>query len=426
MDRIVKRVDAPIPVRPQFKRVCAYARVSTSKDAMLHSLSAQVSQYSSMIQNHPGWLYCGVYTDEGITGTKENRKGFQQMLKDCREGKLDCIITKSISRFARNTVTLLKTVRELKDLGVDVYFEEQNIHSMSSDGELVLTILASYAQEESRSNSENQKWRIRKDFQEGKPWNGDLLGYHQEKDQFFIVPEEAEVVRRIYADYLAGYGIERIANQLNKEQVLGRVWYISMISRVLKNYTYTGNLLLQRYFIESYLTKKKCVNRGELPMYHVEDAHEAIIDADTFLRVQKRMEQHVDKYVSDLPKDSFQFSSKITCAICGKNYRRKKTVSRVIWICTTYNSKGKAKCPSKAIPEETLNFLASDVLLDQVESIVADKDNIVRFCMKDGNEVTKHWEDRSRSESWTPEMRSQNALAAKRGWQERKRKKENV
>lgn len=169
MERIIRQVSFPGAEMPRLKRVAAYARVSSGKDAMLHSLSAQVSSYSELIQNHEGWQYCGVYADEALTGTKEDRGGFQSLLADCRAGKLDMVITKSISRFARNTVTLLQTVRELKGLGVDVYFEEQNIHTMSADGELMMTILASYAQEESLSASENQKWRVRRNFEEGIP-----------------------------------------------------------------------------------------------------------------------------------------------------------------------------------------------------------------------------------------------------------------
>ena len=165
MERVIERVDFQIPMQPKALRVCAYARVSSGKDAMLHSLSAQVSYYNSLIQSHADWLYCGVFSDEAITGTKSQRDGFQRMLASCRAGEIDLVITKSISRFARNTVTLLQTVRELKSLGVDVFFEEQNIHTMSADGELMLTILASYAQEESLSASENQKWRIRKAFE---------------------------------------------------------------------------------------------------------------------------------------------------------------------------------------------------------------------------------------------------------------------
>ena len=178
MERVVERVDALIPAQPKALRVCAYARVSTGKDAMLHSLSAQVSYYSKMIQSHNGWMYCGVFSDEAVTGTKRERAGFQHMIEECRQGNIDLVITKSISRFARNTVTLLQTVRELKSLGVDVFFEEQHIHTMSTDGELMMTILASYAQEESLSASENQKWRVRKAFENGEIVNlRFLFGY---------------------------------------------------------------------------------------------------------------------------------------------------------------------------------------------------------------------------------------------------------
>ena len=202
------------------KRVAAYARVSSGKDAMLHSLAAQVNYYSKLIQSHSGWEYVGVYADEALTGTKESRENFQRLLADCRSGKIDMVITKSISRFARNTVTLLETVRELKSLDVDVYFEEQNIHSVNSDGELMLTILASYAQEESLSASENQKWRVRQQFQNGKPWRGFMMGYRYDGEKYVIVPEEAEVVRSIFHDYLDGKGVAAIMKRLNEEGFL--------------------------------------------------------------------------------------------------------------------------------------------------------------------------------------------------------------
>ena len=176
MPRIIKTVQSQ-PKPERLLNAAAYARVSSGKDAMLRSLSAQVSFYSSMIQNHKGWNYVGVYSDEAITGTKETRENFQRLLNDCRNGKIDLVITKSISRFARNTITLLKTVRELKDLGVDVYFEEQNIHTISAEGELMLTVLASYAQEESLSVSENCKWKIRKNFENGIANTFSLYGY---------------------------------------------------------------------------------------------------------------------------------------------------------------------------------------------------------------------------------------------------------
>ena len=203
------------PKLAQKTRVAAYARVSSGKDAMLHSLSAQVSHYSSVIQSNPDWLYAGVYADEAKTVTKDSRENFQRLLTDCRAGRIDMVITKSISRFARNTVTLLQTVRELKVLEVDVFFEEQNIHTLSSAGEVMLSILASYAQEESRSASENQKWRVKRKFEAGIPCDGTILGYRYENGAYVIQPEEAEVVRSIYADYLSGMGVAAIMKKLN-------------------------------------------------------------------------------------------------------------------------------------------------------------------------------------------------------------------
>ena len=247
MDRIIKRVDFPKIMQPQALKVCAYTRVSSGKNAMLHSLSAQISHYSEMIQSHIGWAYCGVYSDEALTGTKSDREGFQQMLTDCRAGKIDMVITKSISRFARNTVTLLETVRELKNLGIDVFFEEQNIRTMSADGELMLTILASYAQEESRSVSENQKWRVKRNFEAGIPWNGRMLGYRMQEGKYCIIPEEAELVRRIYREFLDGMGRNRIAARLNEEGIqptrYGEEWHPQTIAKILRNYAYTKVLL---------------------------------------------------------------------------------------------------------------------------------------------------------------------------------------
>ncbi len=201
-------------ILPKRKRVAAYARVSSGKDASLHSLSSQISFYSGLIQRNHDWEYAGVYADEALTGTKDNRPEFQRMIRDCKDGKIDIILTKSISRFARNTVTTVETVRLLKSYGVDVWFERENIHSISGDGEFMLTILSSFAQEESLSASENQKWKIRKNFEEGRPTAVRMMGYRQENDEFFIVPEEAEIVRMIFNMYLSGMGRNAIVKKL--------------------------------------------------------------------------------------------------------------------------------------------------------------------------------------------------------------------
>ena len=409
MERIVTRVKM-MPKLPRLKRVAAYARVSSGKDAMLHSLSAQVSYYSTLIQSHNGWEYAGVYADEALTGTKESRENFQRLLTDCRSGKIDMVITKSISRFARNTVTLLTTVRELKALGVDVYFEEQNIHSADSDGELMLSILASYAQEESLSASENQKWRVRQNFEKGKPWRGYMMGYRYDGERYVVVPEEAEIVRSIYDDYLSGKGLVAIIKRLNDEGVLtqqGFTWHRSAITKILTNYTYTGNLILQTKFRENHLTKRTLVNNGELPQYHAENTHEPIIDIGTYNLVQLEMKRRAEKYSGKPTHNTYPFTGLITCDNCGKHYRRKVTPTGAVWICSTYNTYGKSKCSSKAIPEATLTALCTEIGgVDKITAITAKNNNTLTLTLSDGKSIVKQWQDRSRAESWTPEMRA--------------------
>lgn len=410
MDRIIEKVAFGVPTQPKAKRVAAYARVSSGKDAMLHSLSAQISFYNEMIQKHPGWLYAGVYSDEALTGTKDTREGFQSLLADCRQDKIDMVIVKSISRLARNTVTLLESVRELKSLGVDIYFEEQNIHTLSSEGELMLTILASYAQEESLSVSENQKWRIRKNFQEGKPWNGAMLGYRIVDGHYEIVPDEAEIVRRIFDMYLSGMGIQSIANTLNQEGIktrLGAKFRYPCIHKILLNEKYTGNLLLQKTFRENHITKRTVKNCGEMPMYYVENAHEPIITPEDFQKVQSVMAQRAEKYAphSSGNTKTYAFTSLITCAKCGRHFRRKTVRGKPIWICPTFNYEGKAACDAKQIPEEILNETTADLDVNAISEITADSGNRLIFRFKDGAETERIWCDRSRSESWTDEMR---------------------
>ena len=420
MERVVQKVKFP-PRQPKLKRVAAYARVSSGKDAMLHSLAAQVEYYSNYIRRHPGWEYVGVYTDEAKTGTKDSREQFQQLLADCKAGKIDHILTKSISRMARNTVTLLETVRELKAMGITVYFEEQNIDTGTDDGELMLSILASYAQEESLSASENQKWRVRQNFENGQPWRGFMLGYRYKDGQYIVVPEEAEIVRSIYADFLDGKGVTAIMKRLNSEGILtqqGFTWHKSAITRVLKNYTYTGNLLLQTKFRENHLTKRTLVNHGQLPQYHAIDTHEPIIDIGTYNSVQLEMYRRAQKYGKQQSSQKYPFSGMITCAGCGKHYRRKVTATGPVWICSTYNIHGKAACPSKAIPESTLMEIAAQVsATGEITAVTAHNDNTLEFTLADGTVTVKRWQDRSRAASWTPEMRA----AAGEKTRERKR-----
>ena len=415
MERTIKKIVFSVQEAPKLTRVAAYARVSSGKDAMLHSLSAQVSYYNELIQRHPGWVFCGIYADEALTGTKADRENFTRLLQDCKAGKVDMVITKSISRFARNTVTLLETVRELKLIGVDVYFEEQNIHSISADGELMLSILASYAQEESLSASENQKWRIKRNFENGMPWNGTLLGYRYENGKYIIVSEEAETVRLIFDSYLSGMGITAIMKMLNEKGILsrnGNAWCKSSVMRVLRNYAYTGNLLLQQTYRENHLTKRTLQNNGEFPKYHITGSHEPIIPLRQFNAVQEEIRRRAEKHTHPgVKQKTYPFIGMVVCGGCGKHYRRKITKAGPVWICSTFNTMGKAYCPSKQIPESTLISIteevlgSTDTLYDKITAIRAEKDNTLVFCFKDGSETVNRWINRSRAESWTEEMK---------------------
>ena len=287
--RTIRKVEALAPLLPIRKRVAAYARVSINKEKNLRSLSAQISYYSDYIQNHPEWEYAGVYADEALTGTKDDRPEFQRLLENCRGGKIDIVLVKSISRLARNTVTTLETVRELKTYNVDVWFERENIRSLSSEGELMLTILASFAQEESLSNSENMKWRFRKRFEQGRPSTTIMLGYKLVNEQFVIIPEEAKAVRLIFHEFVNGTPRKAIREKLfaaGHKPKRGGTWNDSTLSAVLRNEKYTGTLLLQKHFRADYISKRKCVNKGELPMYRIENNHEPIISQEIFDQAQ--------------------------------------------------------------------------------------------------------------------------------------------
>lgn len=294
--REVTKVMPLIPELERKKRVAAYARVSLDSERLMHSLSAQVSYYSEYIQKNPHWIYAGVYADEGISGTQtDKRDEFNRLMKDCEDGKIDIILVKSISRFARNTVDLLSAVRHLKALGIEVRFEKENINSMSNDGELILSILASFAQEESRSISENVKWGTRKRFEKGIP-NGRVrvFGYKWEDDILVVVPEEAEIVKRIYSEFIGGKAPRAIAKGLNDNGITTRMgckWSDFGIRTILQNVTYTGNMLLQKVFVDDPITKHRKTNRGELPRYFVENTHEPIIEKNVFDKAQAEFEK---------------------------------------------------------------------------------------------------------------------------------------
>ena len=411
---------------PRLVKVAAYARVSSDKDAMLHSLSSQVSYFSKMIQSHDSWKYVGVYSDEGMTGTKSNRQGFIKMIEDAKAGKIDIIVTKSLSRFARNTVDCLKTIREMKAINVDIFFEEQNIHTLSSNGEFLISLLAGYAQEESRQCSENTLWRVRKNFKEGKPYGGSsMLGYKLEKGKFTVVPDEAELVRRIYDLYLTGNGFCKIARILSYEGIksyTGKTWTKTTIGEILSNITYTGTLHLQKTYRENHITKKTKRNKGEKPLYIVENNHEAIVSKDIFEEVQRIRKIKAVGKKGKRRGPAYPFTGLISCGECGHIFKHKITKYYENWVCSQYDDLGKDYCASKKIRDDVLRKATAqalnldsfdeDVFKERISSIEAFNGNRLVFHLKDGTTKEVIWQNPSRKDSWTDEMK----LKAKERW----------
>jgi DNA invertase Pin-like site-specific DNA recombinase len=425
MKRTITKIEAKPRILTKTK-VAAYARVSSGKDAMLHSLASQVSHYKKLIQDNNDWEFAGVYADEAYTGTKESRVEFQQLIKDCKAGKIDMIITKSISRFARNTVTLLKTVRELKSIQVDVFFEEQNIHSISNEGEMILTLLASVAQEESRSVSDNMKWRIKREFEKGVMWGGrSPLGYSLKNKTFHVIPKEAEVVQLIYKLYVDGNGAEAICQILDAKGIKpkeSKKWSPSSIIKILSNRNYTGDLLLQKTYLNNHLSKKQVINKGELDRYLVKRNHEAIISNELFDKVQKLKHQRAIKNKSNRPKKKTFLHGLIQCGICGSTYTPKKMRQKEIWICSKSASKGQDVCDSKLVPHNMIVEASKHVIdMDQYNEVVfkskvtkinVQANKVLEFHMKDGKVINYRWKHKSRSKSWTPEMKEKARLRA--------------
>ena len=370
---IIRKIEPVLPRITVRKKVAAYARVSTDFGQQLNSLSAQVSYYSSYIQSNPEWEYVGVYADEGITGTStKHRDEFNRLMEDCAAGKIDIVLVKSISRFARDTIDTLNATRHLKDMGIDVYFEKENIHSLSDEGELLLTLLASFAQEESRSISENVKWGIRKKFKEGIP-NGHKApyGYKWDGDMFRIIPEQGEVVKEIYARYLDGEAAYTIAKDLERRGVLGQSGVPmddSTIKNILVSFSYTGTMILQKnYFTENHVRK---ANKGELPRYAVADMFEPLVSEEDFIKVQEIKEQRAAAMPNRNPKLT-AFSGKMRCGICGCSISRRSSKYGKKWVCNTRERKGKEMCDSRPIFETELMDMTVQALgLDEFDENV--------------------------------------------------------
>lgn len=398
-------------ITPKKQRVAAYARVSTEDECMVNSLAAQTSYFGELIRGNPDWEFAGVYADEGISGTSEkNRKDFARMLNDCEQGKIDVILTKSISRFARNTVTLLQTVRRLKAIGVEVRFERENLSSLDASGELMLTVLTSFAQEESRSTSENVKWGIRRGFEAGQMNAFVLYGYRSVNGELQVVPEEAAVVRLIFENYLNGFTAAKTERQLEEMGVKsyrGKHFSKDAIRKILKQEKYTGNAMLQKYYIESHITHRKRKNRGELPQYFVENSHEAIISAETFERVQQEIKRRRELgiFASGAVQTSC-FTSRIRCGFCGKNYRRHKRSRKngteiVRWRCSLKKMCGCGACGGEDVPEEELKYACALAMgreefdeaefREKVKGISVTRTGVLEFTLADSRRLIINW-----------------------------------
>ncbi len=392
-------------------KVAAYARVSVDAEMSEHSFQAQVSYYSNLIKHNLKWVCAGIFTDYGLTGTKADRPGFQSMIKECDNGNVDMILVKSISRFCRNTVDLLNTVRHLKDINVNVRFEKENIDSISSEGELMLSLFASFAQEESRSISENVTWSIRKRFEKGIGNSYVVYGYKWNGTGFDIVPKQAEIVKEIFGRYLDGETPDGIANDLKNRGIkstFGKPFCYSQVCGILRLEKYTGNSMLQKTYRENHITKKKLKNHGELPRYFAEETHTQIIDQDTFDVVQEEIARRAQLGFLANRKLAFSpFTHKVVCSKCGHTYRRRMNKSRrsmnpyYRWVCGTKIKGTSSACNSNNIPETALYGLTSDVLgingftkeqFDKaIDHITVNEKNTLVFHMTDGSQEPRQW-----------------------------------
>lgn len=378
--------------------VVAYARVSTEKEEQEDSFERQVSYYTTLINSKPEWKFGGIYADPGITGTRaEKRPDFLRMIEDCRAGKINKILVKSISRFARNTVDALNYIRELKELGISIYFENENIDTLTPGGEVLITILAAMAEQESRTMSTNIKWSYQKKFKNGEVTlnTSQMWGYiktgrkdEEGKEIYEINEEEASIVRRIYREYLSGLTAARICRGLEDDGILTKTgkkkWQTSVIRSILSNEKYTGNAILGKTFKPDVLSKKRQKNMGQVPMYYAEGTHPAIIDQETFELVKAELERRKDEKAeavgSSRYSSKYPFSGLLVCGECGHKLRRhvrRMGSGKMVpaWGCSNRISNGRAACDSHHVNEETLQRTYTAA----VQEMVADTEGIVQL-----------------------------------------------
>ncbi|WP_312355744.1 recombinase family protein [Aminipila sp.] len=364
------KYDKHIRVEQKNLNVAAYCRVSTRFEQQENSFEAQIKYFTEKISANPLWNCVGIYSDQGKTATSTKRRdSFNDMVEDCYAGKIDLILTKSISRFARNTVDLLRIVRELKDRHVRIIFEKENIDTMDSTGEILITILSSQAQEESRNLSENTRWGIVRKFEQGLVHinHKRFMGYTKDEEgRLVIVPEEAEVVKRIFDLYLQGLGTYKIAKILEKEGIKTAAgkdkWYGTTIYKMLISEKYVGDAMLQKTYTIDFITKKRVKNDGYVKRYYIENNHEAIISREQYYMVQEELKRRNNKMAFGIRySGKYPFSGMILCGECNSKYLRvtwygKKDKKKIpVWRCIERFKNGTKKCKeSRSLREDML------------------------------------------------------------------------
>ena len=394
-----------IPAKPELAeqkavqrqlRVAAYCRVSTKEEEQLTSFEHQQAYYTEKIMTTKDWTMAGIFADEGITGTKaKKRPEFLRMIEMCKRKKIDLILTKSISRFARNTLDCLKYIRELKEQGIGIYFEEQNINTLDAGQELFLTIYGAFAQAESENISANVRWGQRQAMRQGRVrvrW-GQLYGFEKGEDgEGRVIPEQAEVVQRIYREFLAGASIRMIVNSLEADQIPNKagevIWHTSTIRSILANEKYCGDVLAQKTFVGDCIEGKTYRNQGQLPQYYIPDHHEAIVSRDTFNRAQAEMARR-NAQVSPSSKraptgrgcftSKFALSERLICGECGNKYRHcvwsKRGKKRMVWRCCNRVDYGSKVCHHSPTLDE-LQLQAA--ILKAINTAMSRKDVLIR------------------------------------------------
>ena len=380
--------------RPKL-RVAAYCRVSTDSDEQATSYEAQVEHYTAFIKQNSELEFAGIFADDGISGTNtKKREEFNRMIGECMAGNIDLIVTKSISRFARNTLDCLKYIRELKEKNIPVFFEKENINTMDSKGEVLLTIMASLAQQESQSLSQNVKLGLQYRYQNGEVQvnHNRFLGYTKDEDGHLIIePVEAEVVKRIYREYLEGASLLQICRSLKADSILTAAnkphWRPETVKKILQNEKYIGDALLQKTYTVDFLTKKRVKNNGIVPQYYVENSHEAIIPRELFMQVQEEMVRRANlRGGKDGKKrvysSKYALSSIVYCGQCGDIYRRVHWNNRgyksIVWRCVSRLEEKGSECTAPTINEETLQT----AVVKTINELLANKEPFLQALQK--------------------------------------------